>query len=375
MFDLGTLLTAAVAAPHRPCARLLALDTDGTTLRTWEADTGVLLDAGVTYDRASYIRRSGAAEIVNTDGALSPQEPGDLFYPGARFRLERGAWVSGSRLYAPLGTFVVTGYSATMTGHLRITGEDPTSLLAQPFGEVVSLEAGTPAATALRTLWAPVLDPDDDGEAWDLDDGGRTVPLRVFLEDDDRLAAGVELMADLGLQAFADRLGVPVLRPVPDPTDPDSVTVVREFAPGVTSVMLDLERSGDRRPYNRVIVDVVAPDRDPIRAIVSVTDPASPLHEDRIGVQTAPVYRTAQTADQAAANAVGLALLTEYALSNDRVRSSIIPDLSLDEEDVVSFDEDVSGTSDRYRIDRISHPVLTGPSSIEASRVLPVVAA
>lgn len=375
MYDPGIILSATLARPHRPCARLAALSADGTEVRSWEADAGILTDASVTYDRTAYVRRSGNAELVNADGALSPQEPGDLFYPGSWFRLERGAWVGGDRLYLPAATLIVTGYSSTMTGHLRITGEDPLSLLAQPFGEVVSLEAGTTAAAALRTLWAPVLDPDGGGADWSLDDGGRTVPLRVYLEDDDRLAAGVELMADLGLQAFADRLGEPVLRPIPDPTDPDAVTVVRELRPGATSVLLDLERSGDRRPYNRVIVDVVAPDRDPIRSVVEVTDPASPLHADRIGVQTAPVYRTSQSADQAAANAVGLALLTEYALANDRVRSSIIPDLTLDEEDVVSFDDDVSGTSDRYRLDRVTHPVLTGATSIEASRVLPVIAA
>jgi hypothetical protein len=374
MFSVTAAVRAALLGGHVPCARLVSLDAQGDVVATWEASTGVLTEGSVVFDRTSLVRRSGSMTLANPRGDLSPRIVGDTFYTGARFRAERGVVITGVATWIPLATLVVTGFAAAKGGALLVTGEDPLSLLAQPFGEVATVKAGTPAADALRQLWAPVLDAVGMGASWVLDDGGRRTALRVFLEDEDRLAAGLALMADLGLIAHADRLGQPVLLPAPDPMAA-GVATVRELRPGATSLLLDLERRGSSRPYNRVIVDVVATDRPAIRAIVEITDPGSPIHKDRIGVQTAPVYRTTQTPSQAAANAVARALLTEYALANDQVTSSLVPDPTLEEDDVVMFEEAVSGTADRYRLDRLTHPLLTGPLQVEASKVMPVLEA
>jgi hypothetical protein len=234
----------------------------------------------------------------------------------------------------------------------------------------VTITEGTAADDALRTLWEPIL---GDSTDWTLDADGRTTSRRVFLDDEDVLGATVELMAALGLEVFADRRGLPVLRPIPDPADTDAVVIVREFVPGRTSTLLDLQRTGDRLPYNRVVVVGELTDGATVRSVLEVTNPASPLHPDAIGVRTAPVFRSDQIPDQAAANAVARALLTEHSLFGDRVSGTAVPDLRLDEDDVVMLREPVTATDDRYRIERITHPVTTGALVLDAAKILPLV--
>lgn len=371
MFDAGTVLAAALAGPHIPCSRLVVLSgIDGDVLASWEGGTGILESAVVGFDRSRQVRRSVDITLVDHDGALSPQRPGDLFFPGAFLRLDRGAIIAGQRTYLPLGTFVVTSFQSAMMGRIAVHGEDPFHLLAQPFGEVVTVAAGTPATDALRTLWEPVL---GDSTTWPLDGDGRVVASRSFLEDEDRLGAAVAWMADLGLEVYADRLGRPTLAPVVDPSETATAAAVRDFRSDADQVLLSLDRSGDRLPYNRVIVETMPTDgAEPERAVAAVTDPSSPIHADRIGTQTAPLYRSAQVTDRAAAFAVARALLVEYSLISDVVRGSAVPDPTLDESDVVTISEPISGTNDRYRIERLTHPVTPGAMSIEATKVLPL---
>jgi hypothetical protein len=364
-------LAAVLGGPHRPCARLVSLGSDGVARASWEGDGAILEDGSATYDRTRAVRRSGSATLANPTGSLSPQRPGDYLFTGERIRLERGAIIGQSRVYGTLITGVVTGFQAEMSGHLSITVEDPMSLLAQPFGVVVSIEAGTSAADALVTLWGPVL---GDASDWTLDDAGRACPLRVFMEDDDRLSAVTAFLADMGLEAFADRSGQVVLQPIPDPSTQTAATAVRGFLPGDDATLLDLVRSGDSRPYNRVVVVIETTDGAPtIRSEVSVTDASSPIHPDRIGIQTAPIHRLTG-GGLADANAAGRALLIQYSLFTDAVSGTAIPDQGIEAGDVVTLAESVSGATDLYVVDSVQHPVVTGSMSIAATRVVPLFA-
>lgn len=367
MYAFDAALAAALAGPHSPCARMSFLAPSGAVAAAYGGAGSILTGGSVTFDRTRVGRRSGALELANRDGALSPQDVEDLAFPGALVRLERGAVIGTGRSFGLLATLRIRSFDAAMTGRLALTCEDVLEVLAQPFGEVLTISAGTPAADVVRTAWEPVL---GDSSTWSLDDAGRTVSARNLLEDEDRLAAIAQLMADLGLEVFSDRSGAVVLRPIPDPM---AAVVVRRFerAAGVAT-MLDLVRSGSRTPYNRVIVVGESPDRPTVRAIAEVTDPASPIHRDRIGLRTAPVYRSAQIPDQAAANAVAAALLVQYSLFQDAVGGTSFPALELDEDDVAEYVEPISGANDRYRLDRVSHPLVAGGTQMSATKVLPV---
>lgn len=371
MYDAGSEFAAAILGRHVPRARLSALDPGGSVREVWEDRSAVLIGGTAGYDRTRHVRRACALTLANPTGSLSPQRPGDLFFGGARLLVERGVVIGRAVAWAPLFSGVVTSFRAGMDGRLDVSGEDPFAHLAQPMGDVISVEAGMTGAQALAHLWEDVLEPlCGPASTWSLDDGGRTVGHRDWLEDDERLRAGVELMADLGLEVFADRRGIPILRPIPDPT---AAATVRTFeqASGVAS-MTDLARSSSRRPYNRSIAISDSPDREAFRGVAEVTDPSSPVHRDRIGLQTGPIHRSAQMPDQASTNAVALARLIEFALYQDAVGGSAVPDPTLDEGDVVAFVEPVSGASDRYRLDSVTHPVLQGAMSLESTKVLPL---
>jgi hypothetical protein len=371
VYDAGSAFAAAIVGRHVPRARLTALDDDGSIREVWEDRSAVLLDGTAGYDRTRHVRRACAISLANPTGSLSPQRPGDLFFGGARLLIERGVVVGRGVAWAPTFSGIVTSFRAGMDGRLDVAGEDPFALLAQPMGDVVSIEDGMRASDAIAQLWEPVLEPlVGAASGWTLDDAGRVVARRSWTEDDERLRAGVELMADLGLEVFADRRGVPVLRPIPDPTTATTVRTFRQVA-GEAS-MVDLSRSGSSRPYNRSIAISESPDRDDFRGVAEVTDPSSPVHRDRIGLQTGPIHRSAQMPDQAATNAVALARLVEFALYQDAVGGSAIPDPTLDEGDVVTFVDPVSGANDRYRLDRVTHPVTQGAMALEATKVLPL---
>jgi hypothetical protein len=225
----------------------------------------------------------------------------------------------------------------------------------------------------LRALWSPVLDPSDGGAAWDLDGGGRRMPQRSFLPDEDRLDSVIRYFAASGLDVHEDRLGQPTMAPTLTLADAETATVVHNFTQGLESRILGLRRTIGRRAYNRVIVESNNPAGPSVRVVLEVDDPTSPMHKSRIGVQTAPVFRSAQVPDLGAATIVAKRLLAEYAYATDVVQGEAVEDVERDAGDIVTFDHEVrSGTIGRYRIDSVAHPVLQGRMSITAGRVIPL---
>lgn len=366
------VVVGARAVTTRPVSRLLVLESiGGAVIATFEGDDSVMERGTVTADRTRMVRRRCDLTLMD-DGTLTPLARGDLLYNGAIIRVERGIIVDDLPEYLALGTFVVAQFSASSDGHLTISGEDPLSLLAQPFGEPVVIAAGTRPEDALKTLWVSVLDPIGQGAEWSLDGGQRTMPLRAFLADEDRLDAVVRYFEAAGLEVYADRLGRPFMAPVVDLAEAATVDVVRTFEPGDEAIILSLRRGSSRRVYNRVIVESNAPAGPQLRVVLDVDDEASPLHRDRIGLLTAPVFRSAQIKDQSAANALARNLLSEYAVLADTLTMTAVPDITLDAGDVVSIEEPVSGTSGRYRLDTLSLPVTLGSMSLTAGAVVPL---
>jgi hypothetical protein len=369
MYDVGTALRTALDGDHVPCARIVSLDASGAVRRVWEGTQRVILPgSSVTYDRTREVRRTASLQLANPDGSLSPQEPGDYFFEEERIRVERGAVLNGTPTYIPLFTGHVSSFDTSMAGLLSVSGEDPLASCQQPLGDVLTLAATLTLEDAIRTLLEPVL---GDGSAWELDSDGATLgSVRTYAEDSDRLGAAMSLAADFACELYADRLGIPVLRLVPDPSLAPTVRTY-VLAAG-TSTLLDLRRSYGTRPYNRVIVIGEAPDRDVVRGQADVTDTASPIHVDRIGLRVAPIFRSAQIVDQGQANAVAQMLLIRYALYQDSIGTTVVPDPSIDEGDVVQEVELVSGTDDRYWLSQVTHPVVQGSQSLSGPKALPL---
>jgi hypothetical protein len=317
------------------------------------------------------IRRSCRLTIADELGELAPVEPGEFLFPGERIRLDRGILFPSGPVWWPMFEGIVSSFDAEMRGIVSLAAEDPVSnMQADPFGEPLVIPDGMPASEALRVLWEPVLGSAAFGE---LDDGGRVTALRTFLGDEQRLDAVLSLMFDLGLEVSVTRTGLVELRPRPDPTSAAAVAVVREFRslPG-EAAWLTLARSGSDQPVNEVVVNLIRPDLPTLTAVQSVTDEASPVHWRRIGRRTRH-HQTSQVGDQAALNALAEQYLVEYTLNVDTIRGDIARDHRLDPRDIVLVQEPRSRTDDRYRLNRVSHPVTRGArTTLEASRVLPI---
>jgi hypothetical protein len=117
------------------------------------------------------------------------------------------------------------------------------------------------------------------------------------------------------------------------------------------------------------------PDQPIMRGEAGITDPASPFHPDRIGPRVAPYYHTATAMTQDQADAVALARLWQLVLFQDAVATDMVPDVTLDEGDVVAITETVTTrTDDRYWIESITYPLLIGSMALSGPRVAPVLA-
>ena len=269
--------------------------------------------------------------------------------------------------YLSLGTFVVSSFDGEMRGALGLRLEDTTDVLQQDFGAAVTLSSTTRASRALRILWEPVL---GDGSAWDLDDGSAVLgAAQTYTEDDERLHAGAALMADLGLEVYTDREGVPVLSQLTDPTILE-VAHTFEEASGMARAT-SFTRSGEFRPVNRQVVVGDNLDGPVIRGEAVITDPSHPWHPERIGLRTAALYRSARVTTTYAAVTLAKALLYERAWA-DSVSWSGVPDITVEAGDLARFVESQTQTDDRYRIDRVTLPVTTGEMRIEATLVVPL---
>jgi hypothetical protein len=363
VITLDSALTAVLLRGHTRISRLSSLDPlTLATVRTWDLDERIVVGGSFSRDRTRQVRGTSSLSLVDRDGTLAPREIGDHFYAGSIVRYEVG--IGGT--YIPLATHVIDSHSGRMTGSLDISGQDRLSLALQDFGEVATGDAGERVGTVIRRWLAPVLG--DDDALWSVDDGGRGLgTLTTAAEDDERLARAAQLAVDFGLELYADRSGVIVIRPLPDPV---TATSVMTYTPGPLSTLIALERSGSAHPYNRFIVvgESLDPARPAVRGEYRITNPAHPLHEDRIGLRTAPVLRSSDITEQDVANARAYVGLQEASSVEEAVSIELVPDPRLDEGDVLTVEEARSGAIGRYRIDSINMPATLGAMSITATR-------
>lgn len=365
MYPLPAPLAAVLASTtYQAVARLVSRWPDGSLRRAWELGDQLVATGTVTADLARDARRSAQLELANASGALSPAALGDPFAEGSWLAVERGGLVEGTPVYVPLINGFVTACRPTMRGSLSVSVESFLSACAQPAGTALVLRAGTYVGDALQTLWSPVL----PFVSWSIDDGGRALGSDIpVLPGDDRLAVGLTLARDSGLEAFDDRLGRVVIRPRQDAS---ALPTARTF-----TTPIDLAREVSRRPYNAQPLEASPGTGEPFFVVATVDDPASPIHPDRIGLRMAPVIRSDTTADPDTAMAAARAALERLALSQDGVSSTEVPVLDIDEGDVCAWAERITGAVGRYRVSSITVPVTTGAASITATRVVPLWAA
>ena len=361
-------VSPAQGTSHAVRSRISTLSASGAVVTTYESTSGIILGGSLTYDRTRDVRRSGSVILVDADGSLAPTDADDPFAPGGAVRIERG--VSGGS-YMSLGDYRIVNFDTAMRGELTLRLEDPTDALRQDIGDTLTIGKRVRAKDALAILWEPVL---GDSTAWALDDDSAVLGTsRTYSDGDERLHSGITLMSDMALEVYADRGGAPVLAPLSDPNTLLEADHTFTQAAG-RAVVTTLRRSGDLRPFNRQVVVGEPSDGAVVRGVSTITDPTHPYHASRVGLRTAPVYRSAQIATQHQAQEVAKAMLIDRILWTDSVSITAVPDITIEAGDVLRVIEPQTGTDARYRVDRVTLPIVTGSMTITAERIVPLFA-
>lgn len=346
--------------------RLTALWPDGSVRRSFDLPRQVIREGSATADLRRDARRSASLTLaVPADGSLTPALSTDMLARGQRAAVEIGALVDGTAQLVPVMSGFVTACEAAMRGPtLDVSLDSHLSACSQEAGTSLLLPAGTPLPDALHTLWDPVL----PWAEWVIegDTIARTLGADIpVLASDDLLAVSLRLARSLGCEAYDDRLGRIVVRVRREPA---SLAPVRTLT-GVD----ELRRASTRAPVNAQRVEATPGDAEPISVLEEVTDPASPIHRDRIGLRTAPTILSDAIPDPATARDLARSWLAGRMLAADQVTCTVpVADLDLDEGDVVDIDEPVTRTAGRFQLEALTTPLGPGRPSLRASSVVPL---
>ena len=367
MYQLPDAIIAALEGPAPVIhARVVVLAPDLVTVRAaYELTTRIVMSGTVTADWTRDVRRQAQLRLADRDGTLAPAIATDHFAEGSPIRVERGPEIDGAPAWIPLMTGLVTGCEIDRErGTIDLTSESPMSLLDQDVGEGVVIPEGTSVPDALHMLWDPVL----RFAEWVIDPlaGERFVGSTIaVLPSDNRLQVGRRLALDGGVEAFDDRLGRLIVRVRRDPT---TQTVARSMLTPVK-----LKRRVGRKPVNAQPVEATVGDDETIWVVEEIDDPGSPIHRSRIGLRMGPMVRSDTISDPATARAVARMWLSSRALSQDRLEGDeVARHIDLDEQDVVTRSDGATRAEGRFRIDRITYPVLDGVVSTTESQVRPL---
>ena len=255
-----------------------------------------LPDAKVTIDGAAAIRRTFAGTVIDEDGTLTPRSSGDALSPyGAELVVRVGfRFVDGSVETLPVGVFRITEAEATGQGRVRIKAKDRAVVVQEARFEtpyviaggtrIVAPAVGTPRPTgALPDL----IDSRYPGLTYEADTSiTTTIPLTVFEEGDrsgDPWKNAQQIAASAGLEVFFSPRGEVVIRKVPDPSKDPAVWTYgareeEEIKLGATNRL-----TADGVKNVAIVSGESSQGVAPVRAVVEVTDPTSPLYPPAFG--------------------------------------------------------------------------------------------
>lgn len=366
MRAVSAAFTSALVASHRRAVRVSALNPD-LSIRTTIPVTG----GTVTYDAS---RRRTCELQVGGAGGFVPSGPGDIFYPNALIRVERGIYVGAQAEFVTLGTFVVDRPTTDVDGSGATVGvqlQDRMKFMAKSrFTLPVRYDGGTPIADVILDLAQAA---GMGSTLYRLNDDGKTLAAdRSFEVGDFRIDAILQLGLDYHLDIYVDADGY--LTSEPTLTEDTLPAPVWSFERGEDAIMLGLTKDfSDERLYNHVLVTGEASDLVPVRGEARDLNPASPAYNPIDG--SGPIgdrlytYSSAMIRSDDQAQEVADALLLKVALVEETIRLPSIVHPAFEVNDVVEIVEPVSGTSDEYILDGVVIPLGKGSMTVSTRKL------
>lgn len=333
-----------------------------------ESDSGVL-GGSVTVDMRAQVRRRLTMSIADADYSLVPRRIGSLLAPPNEIRVSQGIrFGPGDEELVPLGVFGISKPTVDESdGGLAISldGYDRSRRVSRAKWEVPwVITRGTNVATAIARILAdrvPTLPPLNAALT------AATTPLIVFGDDGggDPWKDAATLASDNGLELLIDPVGIPVLRPAPDPSRAQAVARYAEGADA--SLLASAAREFDDEPGTNgvIVVGEGSEIAEPFRVIIWDDDPTSPTYY--LGPWgKVPEYLVSElilTVEQALIS--GRALLRSRLGTVETVRFSSVGNPAHDGGDVVDLYRPRLHLDARYLIEQLTIPL--GPGTMEAS--------
>lgn len=368
--DEGIVLpdTSILKRSHQKVVRVSVLDDlfnpiPGAVLT---GDAGLVISGRVSMQRGRLVRRTLDVEIVNEDGAFTPEGPLSLFYWNRLLRVERGVYFAGVPYYAPLGVFLIDAPSVDgRASVLSVSGSDRCDRgTRSEFTSPVSYASGSSVGSVIQMIGTDAGMWDD---RWSISDGGATLgTTRSYEAGDGRMAAIQALLTDFSLEMFADANGWIRIQPK---VDPATAPVAWTFERGAEATMLGISKKWSRdRFYNHILVTGEAADRTPVRGEASDTNPSSPTRVtgpmgDRLFKYTSGMVTTV-----AQAQAVAQTLLWEHTLIEEEIDLAHIVNPMLEAGDAIIIREAVTRTDDKYLIEDLTVPLGSGAASLSVKK-------
>lgn len=372
--DDGTTLADAAAilrSSHQRVTRLSILDDNFNPMPglIFTGEAGYALDGSVSQDTSRYVRRTFSASLANPAGIWTPLDEASPFYWTTMLKLERGVKVGGVEYYVPLGVFQIDAPEVDSRDEtLELSGSDRVDrATSSEFTVPTTYAAGERVGDVIRDI----LETAGVGTAqWSVDDDGATLGAdRSYEVGDERLQAAMTLGTSFSLDVFADANGWMRVRPKVDPT---SLPVVWTFRAGADATHLGLSKRWSRdRFYNHVLVtndtsDTAIP---LLRSEALITDPANPLRVNGPMGDRLYKYVSGMITTQAQADSVAASLLWEHALIEEEINIDHVPNPSLEVDDAIHVEDDVTGTNDTYAVRSIDLPIAGGSASLNVKKV------
>jgi hypothetical protein len=372
---------ARVAAQrsHRRASRLSILDYNlHPTGDVFEGDAGYVLAGAVHMDRTRDVRRTCDFTIANPDGLWTPTDVDDLFYWNRSVKLERGIYLDDDTVeWFSLGVFIIDQPTVTVApagASLRITGVDRMDrLLRARFYEPYYVPAGSDAPRALlfgmANTYAAMTTayPNSSVTIGPADFEIITAADRTWETGESVIDAFRQSANDFNLEPFVDADGV---LQIDRWVDPILAPLAWSFAPGDDAIITGLAKTWSKdRLYNRILVrGESALGEVSVSAQAAVDDPANPAHAnfqgDRLFLYTSAMIATTGQAQDTADR-----FLVEHALIEEELSVGFVPVPALEVGDVVEIIEPISGTNDRYQIQRMTMPLGPGGATFDVRKL------
>lgn len=322
-----------------------------------------ITDGQIVDDATAAVRRTLSLTVPGL------QPTWDLLdSPGGEITV-RQTWVygNGSTEPVPMGVFIVDqdtlDYSAS--GDITLTAPDR-------WNKVVRNRFGlSRASVATNTAWQEIERLTEG--AWpgtsypfpgwsQLDKSATTKVGQVVWDDGDRAAAITSMCTDNSVEAFFDRLGKSVLRPVPVLTT--TSPYVWSVDAGPTGVMTAASRQRDRSQIQNVIlVSTSATDVTFTTVEVKNTTAGDPLSVNGPLGYVPFEYSSPTLRSSAQARAAGLTLLSKHLGEAQQLTLEAVSNPALDSGDVIQvklpkIDRNTARPIELHIIDQITHPLV-----------------